>query len=125
MILPLFQSMTRRLHSFGHYSFESAVKAENYFLTYGKWKKKSAMSDDILCLLKLYNEETMYPVNQRSTLKKMLSYAKDYSTTGKFTEMKASGEPEILVFARRKGADLDRSDLQKICNDIASEFEIE
>jgi len=116
---------------FGHHSFETDHLQNIGFgpsLRSGQ-KKGDRIPDDIACTLKLWNGETMYPGSQRSVLKSMLSHAKKAAssecstsdTHTSVTKTKISGEPETLVDARRKNPDYDRSDLERICQELANE----
>lgn len=124
-ILDLFQGSTGsnkknvNSHSFGHYAFEIEPDQEP-LLRCGK--KNVIMHDDIICSTKLFNGETMYPRNQQRVLKDMLSCAKDcIDSSESFATTEASGEPEVLVLARRKNANFEMSDLENICKEIAME----
>eukprot|EP01083_Nonionella_stella_P024044 66524_1 len=106
MALPLFQNRetstsSRNDHYFGHYAFESQSTSTSS-LRVGK--KSTILSNDIACSMKLFNGETMYSGKQIPVLKSMLSCAKECTSSGTFTETKASGEPETLVSGRRKDA---------------------
>jgi hypothetical protein len=111
---------------FGHYSFESCHKRVHN-LRCGKYS--TLLPDEMTCSLKLFNGETQYPGSQRETLKKMLSHASAYyeaaSADSNNNKTIASGEPEHIISARRKQMDLDRSDLENICEEIACEVEKE
>ncbi len=124
--LPGFQACSHTLSDngfyFGHYAFEIE---QRFFPFLRCGRKELAMPELMTCSLKLFNGETMYPGYQAKVLKNMLSGAMEGATSGEtFNLTKASGEPEHLVSARRKDADFDCSDLQKICSQLACEAEI-
>ena len=123
-VLPLFQSRktftSTDNYYFGHYAFKSDP-SQIPFLGCGK---NYTVPNDIACSLKLLNGETMYPGTQRPVLKAMLSHVKECTTSGKFAVTNVSGEPENLVASRGKDSDYDRSDLEKICIELACESEI-
>jgi hypothetical protein len=122
---------------FSHFAFETNLDPRKYLRCGNKRlalkvptkylccsnEDLAVIPDDVACSLKLFNGETQYPGSQRNVLKKMLSSAWDCDDSSKFNLTKASGEPEYLVAARRKNMDLDRSDLEKICEELACEFE--
>ena len=120
-VLQLFQSTKSTTfkynHYFGHYAFEND-SSQVKFLGYGE---NYAIPDDIACSLKLLNGETMYPGTQRSTMKSMLSNAKSCISSEKSTVTNASGKPKTLVQSRGNNADYDRSDLERVCIELACE----
>ena len=123
-VLPLFQKkialgILEKDYHFGHYPFESE-QDQSKFLRCGK---NHILRDEIACSLKLFNGETQYPRSQFNTLKEMLSGAMNHVSSGNFNMSKSSGEPEYLVMARRKNTELDRSDLEMMCSEIACQAE--
>mmetsp|Transcript_40978 Transcript_40978/g.96212 ORF Transcript_40978/g.96212 Transcript_40978/m.96212 type:complete len:450 (-) Transcript_40978:67-1416(-) len=108
---------------FGHYVFEAGINSKS-LLHYQPNGYTCKITSHEACSLKLFNGETMYPSDQYNCLKEMLSYANKSLTSDIFKATMVCGEPETLIVMRRKYKDYERSDLQTICSEIVSEFEI-
>jgi len=112
---------------FDHCAFATDKNVQDLLRHDASGTKCPGISDEMSCSVKLFNGETIYRDDgQRRALKSMLSCAKKCAlSSNKMSVSNLSGQPDSLVIARMKLNDYDRSDLQAVVSQIASEFEAE
>lgn len=113
----------KKEYHFGHCVFESDNR-EVIFLRKSSHRQCNSkiLSFKDASSVKLFNGECTYQGDYRQALKGMLSI--DDSKIVPDTQILRMCEPIRLIEARAKTHDFDRSDLQKVCNEIATEYEM-
>jgi hypothetical protein len=114
-------------YHFGHCAFESdSCGVQHLRYSTGQKHASPIISDQDACSVNLFNGVCAYPGSQRQVLKGMLFRARETIITSDniVNISNTSGDPLNLVTARAKNSDYDRSDLDQICVEIVSEYEM-